>query len=89
MQKIRAKQADLVVVFKTKGFTSNFTFNTTKHYYQPYRNYLLKMGRIDKVQAVFEQLTLRDIKKWSSTVLKNFNNCTIIMTNSSCKIRIS
>ena len=28
------------------------------------------MGRIDEEQAVFEQLTLSDFKKWSSTVLK-------------------
>ena len=47
------------------------------------------MGRIDKEQAVFEQLTLSDFKKWSSTALKTFNNYTIIMTNSSDKIRMS
>ena len=39
-------------------------------------------------QAVFEQLTLRDFKKWISAALKIFNNCTIIMTNNSDNIRI-
>ena len=28
------------------------------------------MGRKDKEQAVFEQLTLSDFKKWSPTALK-------------------
>ena len=46
------------------------------------------MGRIDKEQAVFEQLTLRDFKKWSSSV-KTFNNYTITMTNNNDKIKIS
>ena len=44
---------------------------------------------MDEEQAVFEQLTLSDFKKWSSTALKTFNNYTIIMTNNSYKIRIS
>ena len=47
------------------------------------------MDRIDKEQAVFEQLTLSDFKKWSSKALKTFNNYTTIMTNNSYKIRIS
>ena len=34
----------------------------------------LKMGRMDEEQAVFEQLTLSDLEKWSSTALKTFNN---------------
>ena len=46
------------------------------------------MGRIDKEQAIFEQLTLSDFKEWSSIELKTFNNYTIIMTNNSDKIRI-
>ena len=47
---------------------------------------------MDKEQAVFEQLTLSDFKKWISTALKTFNNYTIMMTNiriTSDKIRIS
>ena len=44
---------------------------------------------MDKEQAVFEQLTLSNFKKWSSTALKTFNNYTIIMTNNSDKIKIS
>ena len=60
-----------------------------QHYYQSHCDYLLKMGRIDKEQAIFEQLTLSDFKKWSSTALKTFNNYAIIMTNSGGKIRIS
>ena len=28
------------------------------------------MGRIDKEQPVFEQITLRNFKKWSNTALK-------------------
>ena len=43
------------------------------------------MGRMDKEQAVFEQLTLGDFKKWSSTVLQTFNNYARIMTNNSYK----
>ena len=44
---------------------------------------------MDEEQAVFEQLTLSDFKKWSSTALRTFNNFTIIMTNNSGKLRIS
>ena len=39
-------------------------------------------------QAVYEQFTLSDFKKWSSTALKTFNNYTIIMNNNNDKIRI-
>ena len=46
------------------------------------------MSRIYEEQAVFEQFTLSDFKKWSSTALKTFNNYTIIMTNNSDKIKI-
>ena len=61
--------------------------NIFQHYHEPYCDYLLKMDRIDKERAVFEQLTLCDFKKWSSTGLETFNNYTIIMTNNSYKIR--
>ena len=44
---------------------------------------------MNKEEAIFEQLTLIDFKKWTSTALKNFNNYTIIMTYNSGKIRIS
>ena len=49
------------------------------------------MGRIDKEQVVFEQLTLSDFKMWSSSALKALNNCNIIglMDNNSDSIRIS
>ena len=47
------------------------------------------MGHMDKEQDVFEQSTLSDFEKWSSTTLKTFNNYTTIMTNISDKIRIS
>ena len=57
-----------------------------QHYYQRYCDYLLKMGRMDKEQAVFEQFILSDFKKWSSTRLEIFNNYTIIMINNSYKI---
>ena len=39
-------------------------------------------------QAVIEQLTLSNFKKWSFTALKTFNNYTIIMTNNSDIVRI-
>ena len=76
------------------SFTRNFTFNTTKHYffqyfYQSHCNYLSKMGYMGKEQAVFEQLTLSDIKMWSSPELKTFNNYARITTNNRGKIRIS
>ena len=41
---------------------------------------------MNEEQTVFEQLTLSDFKKWSSTVLINFDNSTIIITNDSDKI---
>ena len=44
---------------------------------------------MDKERAVFEQLTLSNFKKWSSTALKGFTNYTIIMANNSDKMRIS
>ena len=44
---------------------------------------------MNKSQGVFEQLTLSDFKKWISTALKTFNNCTTKMTSNSDKIRIS
>ena len=33
---------------------------------------------MDEEQAAFEKLTLRDLKMWSSTALKIFNNYIII-----------
>ena len=57
-----------------------------QHYYQSYCDYLLKMGGMDKEQAVLEQLTSSDFKKWSSTTLKTFNYYTIIIINNSDKI---
>ena len=43
---------------------------------------------MDEEKAVFEQLTLSDFKKWSSTALNAFSNH-IIITNNSDKIRLS
>ena len=43
---------------------------------------------MDEEPTVFEQLTLSDFKKWSSTALRTINNYTIIMPNNSEKIRI-
>ena len=48
-------------------------FNTTTSTTIPvlqYCNYLLKMGRMDEEQAIFDQLTLSDLKKWTTTALK-------------------
>ena len=42
---------------------------------------------MDEEQAVFEQLTLSNFKKWSSTALKTFNSYTTIMTNNGGKVR--
>ena len=44
---------------------------------------------MDKQQAVFEQLPVSNFKIWSSTVLKNFNNHSLVMTNNTDRIRIS
>ena len=41
---------------------------------------------MDRKQALFEQLTLSEFKKWNSTALKTFNNYTIMMTNNSNKV---
>ena len=71
------------------SFTSNFTFNTTKYHFSTLALILIiKTGShgIDEEQAVFEQLTLSDYKKQSSTALKTFNNYIIIVTNSSDKL---
>ena len=46
------------------------------------------MGRMNEEQIVFEQLTLSDFKKLSSTALNTFNGSTIIMTNNNDKIVI-
>ena len=42
-----------------------------QQYYQSYCNYLLKTGRMDEEQAVFEKLTFSDFKKSSSAALKS------------------
>ena len=47
------------------------------------------LGRMDKEQGVFEQLTLSYFKNWNYTALKTFNNYTTIIINYSDKIRIS
>ena len=46
------------------------------------------MGDIEEEQSVFQQLTLSDFRKWSSTALNNFNNYTIIVTNNIDNTRI-
>ena len=57
MQKVRAKQAMLVVAFKAKAvnkflksinilnlsFTANFTFKTTKHYFSTLLSVILRL----------------------------------------------
>ena len=48
-----------------------------QHYYQLYCDYLSRMGRMGEKQAVIEQWTRGDFKKWSFTALKTFNNSTI------------
>ena len=65
-QMIRQKQYIL------KRFELSFTLQNTifQQYYQSYCNYLLKLGYMDERQAVFEQSTLSNFKKWSSTALK-------------------
>ena len=44
------------------------------------------MGHVDKEQAVFEQLILSQLKKWSSIELNAFSKYTIILTNDNDKI---
>ena len=63
--------------FESK-FYFNFALNTRKHYFSTYCGYLSKMRRMDEGQAISEQLTLNDFKKWSSIAFKTFNNSTII-----------
>ena len=46
--------------------------NNFQLYYQSFCDHLLKISRMDKEQAVFEQLALNDLTKWSSTALKTF-----------------
>ena len=71
--------------YSPKHFTQQ---NIIQYSYQSYCNYLLKMGRMDKEQAVFEQLTLSDFKEWSSTTLKansqNFANCKPFQNDENC-----
>ena len=57
MQKCRAKQSVFVMVFKRKvvilhSAQQNIIF---QHYYQSYYHNLLRMGRMDEEEAVFEQ----------------------------------
>ena len=40
---------------------------------------------MDDEQAVFEQITPRNFKNWSSTALRTSNNSTIIITNNNDK----
>ena len=47
------------------------------------------MGRMVRRKALLEQLTSSGFKKWSSTTLQAFNNCTIMITNNSDIIRLS
>ena len=65
-------KAKAVQVLKSiKRFESHSTKqNIVQQYYQSYCHYLLKMGRMDEEQAIFEQLTLSDFKKLSSAALK-------------------
>ena len=81
MQNFQAKQALLVLVFKAKAVYTGFklnktlriTFHTVKHYFSTLlpviRRLFIKMGCMDKEQAVFKHLTLSDFKKWSTTAL--------------------
>ena len=47
------------------------TFHIAKHFFSTLLPFTLQLfiknGRMDKEQAVFEQLTLSDLNKWSST----------------------
>ena len=58
-----------------KRFESHFTQQNIifQHYYQSYCDHLLKMGRMNEEQGMFEQLTLSDFKKWSSTAIKGYS----------------
>ena len=71
--------------FESHSLQQNIIF---QHYYQSCCDYLLKMCCMDDPQAVIEQLTLNDFKKWSSTALKTFNNYTVIIIKNSDKIRV-
>ena len=55
-------QHNRTVLFKTTGFHNVITYE--------------KMGRMDKGQQIFEQLSLSYFKKWSST----FNNYSKLKT---------
>ena len=43
---------------------------------------------MNEEQDALEQLTLSDFKMWSSSVLKNFTNCSIIMVKNNDSMRI-
>ena len=72
------------------SFSCNVIFYTTKYYFSTLLPVILQlfMGRMNEEQIVFEQLTLSDFKKLSSTALNTFNGSTIIMTNNNDKIVI-
>ena len=87
MRKFQAKQSRVIrgvqgksnitqVLKSTKRFESHSTQQNIifQHYYKSYCDYLLKMGRMDEEQAVSEQLTLRDFKKWSFHLLKSLKD---------------
>ena len=63
--------------------------SVSQYCYQSCCNYFLKMGHMYKEQALCEQSTLSDLRKWSAAALRTFNNYTIIMTNNGDSIIIS
>ena len=64
----------MLIILHSTQQNSNF-----QPYYQSFRYYFLKIGRMDEEQAAFEQLTFNDFKKWSFTALKTFNIYPILM----------
>ena len=85
MNKFQAEQAVLVVAFKAKAVTCNFTFSTTKQCFLKLLALILRLfmekvrALMGEEQAVFEQIILSDVKMWSSKALKTFNNFSIII----------
>ena len=47
------------------------------------------MSRVNKMQVILEQITINDVKVWSSKALKTFNNYSVTMTDTNDNIRIS
>ena len=78
--KKKTKLLDLPIRFQFVPKKPSMKLQSRQLFHRQYRGGK-KMRRMDKEQAVIEQLTLTDFKMWDSTTLNTFNNYSKIMIN--------